>query len=127
MIIALGYFMKASCLVCFGDEKKYDDLQKLNTKSHIVIGTPDCICDMIARKSLLTKFIKTIVIDETNKMISGGFEDQIIQVLKSSKKDTQIILLSATVHKDIMDLFKPFIHRPNDIFVDDKYPTLKSV
>ncbi|MBO8695552.1 DEAD/DEAH box helicase, partial [Staphylococcus aureus] len=66
VVIALGDFMKADCHACIGGTNVRDDMRKLDTGSHVVVGTPGRVYDMIARKSLRTQFIKIFVLDEAD-------------------------------------------------------------
>jgi len=76
VIIALGDFIKADCHACIAKTDVYDNMHnKLNTVSHVVVGTSDHVYDMIVRKSLLTQFIKIFVLGEADKILSQGFKD----------------------------------------------------
>ncbi|KAF0723041.1 eukaryotic initiation factor 4A-like [Aphis craccivora] len=113
MFIALGYFMKVDCHACIGGTKIRDDMHKLDTGSHVVVGTPGRVYDMIARKSLQTKFIKIFVLDEVNEMLSRGFErkDLVKEVFKFLKEDIQVIKFSTTMSEDVLDVSTHFMRR----------------
>lgn len=65
---------------------------------HAVSGTPGRVFDMIKRRSLRTREIKTLVLDEADEMLSKGFKEQIYDVYRYLPPDTQVypsLLLAA--------------------------------
>jgi translation initiation factor 4A len=117
VVIALGHFMKADCHACIGGTNVRDDMRKLDTGPHVVVGTPGRVYDMITRKSLRTQFIKIFVLDEADEMFSQGFKDQIKEVFKFLKEDIQVIMLFATMPLDVLDISTHFMCNPVYIFV----------
>lgn len=127
MVITLGYVMKVDCHACIGGTNVHDDLCKLNYGSHIVVGTPGRICDMITRKYLSTQFIKTFVLDEADKMWSRGFKDHIEEVFKIFKENIQFIFLFATMCEDFMNVSTQFMRNPVRILMQNEEPVLKGL
>ncbi|VVC44477.1 RNA helicase, DEAD-box type, Q motif,Helicase, C-terminal,ATP-dependent RNA helicase DEAD-box, conserved [Cinara cedri] len=127
VVIALGDFMKADCHACIGGTNVRDDMRKLDTGSHVVVGTPGRVYDMIARKSLRTQFIKIFVLDEADEMLSRGFKDQIKEVFKFLEEDIQVILLSATMPEDVLDVSTHFMRNPVRILVQKEELTLEGI
>lgn len=52
VVIALGDYMGAQCHACIGGTNVREDMHKLSTGVHIVVGTPGRVYDMINRRSL---------------------------------------------------------------------------
>ncbi|CAH1708976.1 unnamed protein product [Aphis gossypii] len=129
MVIALGYFMKVDCHACIGGTKIRDDMRKLDTGSHVVVGTLGRVYDMIARKSLRTQFIKIFVLNEVNEMLSQGFERkyQIKEVFKFLEKDIQVIKLSSTIREDVLNVSTHFMRKPIRILVQNEELILKDI
>lgn len=67
-----------------------DDIRKLENGVHIVSGTPGRVFDMIKRRVLRTRSIKTLVLDEADEMLSKGFKEQIYDVYRYLPPDTQV-------------------------------------
>ncbi|KAF0713290.1 eukaryotic initiation factor 4A, partial [Aphis craccivora] len=84
---------------------------------------------MIARKSLQTKFIKIFVLDEVNEMFSRGFvkKDQVKEVFKFLKEDTQVIKLSTTMSEDVLDMSTHFMRNPVRILVQNEELILEDI
>ena len=64
-------------------------MRKLEAGPHIVSGTPGRVFDMIKRRSLRTRAIGTLVLDEADEMLNKGFKEQIYDVYRYLPPDTQ--------------------------------------
>lgn len=95
VVLALGDYMSVQCHACIGGTNVGEDIRKLDYGQHIVSGTPgrvfgkatasthddimarDCLCnlspaDMIRRRSLRTRTIKMLILDEADEMLNKG-------------------------------------------------------
>lgn len=89
-MIALGDFMRAECHACVGGTNVREDIRKLEQGTHVVVGTPGRVQDMINRKALQAENIKLFVLDEADEMLSRGFKDQIHDVFRLLCNDVQV-------------------------------------
>lgn len=127
VVLALGDFMKTECHACIGGTNVREDMRNLEMGVHVVVGTPGRVFDMIQRKVLKTKNIKMFVLDEADEMLSRGFKDQIHDVFKTLPNDVQVILLSATMPIDVLDVSKYFMRDPVRILVKREELTLEGI
>jgi ATP-dependent RNA helicase len=67
-----------------------EDIRKLEHGQHIVSGTPGRVFDMIRRRSLRTKNIKMLILDESDELLNMGFKDQIYDVYRYLPPATQV-------------------------------------
>ena len=67
-----------------------EDMRKLEHGVHVVSGTPGRVFDMIKRRCLRTRHIRTLVLDEADEMLSKGFKEQIYDVYRYLPPDTQV-------------------------------------
>lgn len=125
VVIALGDFMAAQCHACIGGTNVREDMRKLEQGVHVVVGTPGRVHDMITRRALRTSHIRMFVLDEADEMLSRGFKDQIHNVFKTLNSDVQVILLSATMPTDVLDVTKSFMRNPVRILVKKEELTLE--
>jgi len=125
VVIALGDYMNATCHACIGGTNVREDLMKLNNGVHVVVGTPGRVHDMISRKALNPTHIKMFVLDEADEMLSRGFKDQIYNVFKFMPSDIQVVLLSATMPVDVLEVTKKFMRNPIRILVKKEELTLE--
>lgn len=71
------------------------------------------------------KHIKMFVLDEADEMLSRGFKDQIYDVFRFLPNDVQVVLLSATMPADVMDVTTKFMREPITILVKKEELTLE--
>jgi len=127
VVIALGDYMEAQCHACIGGTNVREDMAKLQSGVHVVVGTPGRVFDMINRRALQTRSIKIFVLDEADEMLSRGFKDQIYDVFQTLPQDIQVILLSATMPQDVLEVTTRFMREPIRILVKKEELTLEGI
>jgi translation initiation factor 4A len=75
VIEQLGEFMQLKIHVSIGGTQIRDEIKKLKEGPHIVVGTPGRINDMLKKGFLKSEFIKLLVLDEADEMLSRGFKE----------------------------------------------------
>ncbi|KAL0719141.1 hypothetical protein Bca4012_068465 [Brassica carinata] len=93
-IQAIGLHASIQAHACVGGKSVGEDIRKLENGVHVVSGTPGRVCDMIKRRSLRTRAIKLLILDESDEMLSRGFKDQIYDVYRYLPPDLQVDWLS---------------------------------
>ncbi len=71
-------------------------LSSLTHEPHVVVGTPGRIQELFRKKALKAAEIRTLVLDEADRMLDMGFEEQIRDIVARIPKDRQTLLFSAT-------------------------------
>ncbi len=84
-------------------------IQTLRQKSHIVVGTPGRVMDLIRRSSLKLEKITYLVIDEADQMLDMGFIDEVKEILDLIPKTSKISLFSATLRPEIEQIVDEYI------------------
>jgi len=127
VVLALGDFMQASCHACIGGTNVKEDAKKLEAGSQIVVGTPGRVSDMLTRKAFNPNKIKLFVLDEADEMLSRGFKEQIHDVFTKMPSSAQVVLLSATMPADVLEVTKKFMRDPIRILVKKEELTLEGI
>ncbi|XP_077356228.1 eukaryotic initiation factor 4A-I-like isoform X2 [Festucalex cinctus] len=129
VVLALGDYMGASCHACIGGTSVRVESQKLMAEPpHIVVGTPGRVFDMLNRKHISSQYIKMFVLDEADEMLSRGFKDQIYEIFqKLTTGNIQVVLLSATMPADVLEVTKHFMRDPVRILVKREELTLEGI
>jgi len=127
VVIALGDFMKVDCHACIGGTNVREDMKRLEAGAHVVVGTPGRVFDMINRGALKTDSIKMFVLDEADEMLSRGFKEQIYDVFQRLPPNTQVVLLSATMPAEVLEVTKKFMRDPIRILVKKDELTLEGI
>ena len=127
VVLALGDYMGVTCHACIGGTNVRDDIKRLETGVQIVVGTPGRVYDMLNRSALRSKTIKMFVLDEADEMLSRGFKEQIYDVFTTMPQNIQVILLSATMPNDVLDVTSKFMNDPIKILVKKEELTLEGI
>ncbi|KAK1923028.1 P-loop containing nucleoside triphosphate hydrolase protein [Papiliotrema laurentii] len=127
VVIALGDYLNVDCHACVGGTAVREDIAKLNEGPHVVVGTPGRVFDMINRGALKTDAVKMFCLDEADEMLSTGFKDSIYDIFQLLPAETQVVLLSATMPQDVLDVTKKFMRDPIRILVKRDELTLEGI
>ena len=127
VILALGDYLNVQVHACIGGTKVGEDVKKLDYGQHVVSGTPGRVYDMIKRRNLRTKNVKMLVLDEADEMLSRGFKEQIYDIYRHLPPQTQIVLVSATLPTEVLDITSKFMTDPIKILVKRDELTLEGI
>ncbi|KAF8504206.1 DEAD-domain-containing protein [Gautieria morchelliformis] len=127
VVLALGDYMNIQCHACIGGVSVGEDIRKLDYGQHIVSGTPGRVFDMIRRRNLRTRNIKMLVLDEADELLNKGFKDQIYDIYRYLPPATQVVLLSATLPYDVLEMTTKFMTDPVRILVKRDELTLEGI
>ena len=125
--LALGNFMNVQVHACIGGRSIGDDIRKLDQGVHIVSGTPGRVFDMIKRRNLRTRNIKALILDEADEMLNKGFKEQIYDVYRYLPPETQVVLVSATLPQEVLEMSTKFMTDPIRILVKRDELTLEGI
>lgn len=90
-----GMPVKAASII--GNVNVDRQIEKLREKPQIVVGTPGRIFELIKKKKITAHTLKTMVIDEGDRMLDRNNAESVKAVIKTTLRDRQMILVSATV------------------------------
>ena len=95
--MSTGY--KVSC--CYGGHDMQTEIQNLAEPPALLIGTPGRIADHIKRQTFVLDTVTTLVLDEFDKSLALGFEEEMSYIMGSLKELNKKIFVSATASVDI--------------------------
>lgn len=127
VILAIGEYMSAKCHACIGGKSIGEDIRRLESGVHVVSGTPGRVFDMLRRRHLKTRSIKLLVIDEADEMLNRGFVEQIYDIYRWLPPSTQVVLISATMPKEVLDMTHKFMNEPVRVLVKRDELTLEGI
>lgn len=120
--------MKISSRCCIGGTDARADRDALKKGGvQIVVGTPGRIKDMMEKGALRTDFIKVIVLDEADEMLSRGFVEEVKSIFENLPTDVQVCLFSATMPPEILEITEKFMKDPIKILVKNEQLTLDGI
>ena len=100
---------KFNILPVFGGSSIELQLRALKRGVDIVVGTPGRVMDLMRRKALNIEALEFFVLDEADEMLNMGFLEDIEEIFKQTNKDKQVLLLSATMPKEIERIAKKYM------------------
>ncbi|ODO04606.1 ATP-dependent RNA helicase FAL1 [Cryptococcus sp. DSM 104548] len=127
VVLALGDHLNVSCHACIGGTSVGEDIRKLEAGQQVVSGTPGRVFDMIRRRNLRTKDIKMLILDESDELLNKGFKDQIYDIYRYLPPATQVVVVSATLPHDVLEMTTKFMTDPIRILVKRDELTLEGI
>ncbi len=84
-------------MMIIGSANSNRQLDKLKSKPKIIVGSTGRILDFIGRRKIPAHLVKTIVLDEGDRLLVDGNFDDLKGVVKATQKDRQLVVLSASI------------------------------
>jgi len=108
---------KLKVLPVYGGEPIQRQIHALAHGIHIVVGTPGRIIDLLKRRILNLSSVKTLVLDEADRMLDMGFIEDIDYIIAKTPANRQTSLFSATIDKTVMNICNRYMKKPEKILV----------
>ena len=99
-MLSQGSDIKLTVAAAIGNVNIERQIERLREKPHVIVGTPGRVQELIARRKIAAHTIKTVVIDEADNLLSGDSIATIRAIVKSTRKDRQLLMFSASINKD---------------------------
>ena len=95
-----------SIIPVYGGQSIDLQLRRLRKGVDVVVGTPGRILDHLKRRTLRIDKIVFLVLDEADEMLNMGFAEDVDEILKQTGPDKKMMLFSATMPNEIMQIAK---------------------
>lgn len=105
-------------LVLCGGKPLRKQVDSLEHGAHIVVGTPGRIKDHLSRMTLDLSGVNTLVLDEADRMLDMGFQDEILHIIRNLPANRQTLLFSATYPDTVEKISQSILNNPTIIKVD---------
>merc|ERR1712159_550649 len=125
--LALGDYLNVQVHCCIGGKRVSDDIRALEAGVYIVSGTPGRVFHMIQQRHFSTRHIKMFVLDEADEMLNMGFKEQIYDIYRYLPPSIQVVLVSATMPQEVLDMTKKFMNEPVHVLVKRDELTLEGI
>lgn len=105
-----SYELRLKTGVVFGGVSRFDQIMDIREGVDVLIGTPGRILDFIVAKFSLNR-LEYLTVDEADRIIEVGYEEQINQIAQHIPKNTSIqtTFFSATWSNKIKGLIECFL------------------
>ncbi len=102
----------------YGGQPIKKQLIALEKKPHIVVATPGRLLDHMGRGTAFLGNVYTAVLDEADEMLKMGFIRDVRKILNATPGDTQVVMFSATISREVMDVAWEYQHGAVEITVE---------
>ena len=92
-------------------------LASLRKDSHVVVGTPGRIQEMLRKHALSLAKMRTLVLDEADRMLDMGFEEAIREIVGKMPSSRQSLLFSATFPDAIREIARSTLRDPVEVTI----------
>ena len=100
-------------------------LASLERNPHIVVGTPGRLLKHLEKGTLNLDRLKTLVLDEADRMLDMGFLEDIMRVIDNTPKQKQTLLFSATYPDEIQHISEKIQNNPIEVRVESLHKDTK--
>jgi len=105
-------FTKLRAVLTIGGLSTGTQAMALRRGSHLVVATPGRLNDLLTKKRLSMAQCHYLVMDEADRMVDLGFEEEIRNTLDHFRGQRQTLLFSATMPRKIQDFAKTALVDP---------------
>lgn len=103
--------------VC-GGQSGWAQRQALEQGVHVVVGTPGRVFEMFERGAMLPEEIHTVVLDEADRMLDLGFQEQVERILAGLPTVRQTAFFSATFPDSISAMSERWQNEPERVVIE---------
>ena len=118
-----------TCVLVIGGGNRKKEAEKLSSnEAKIIICTPGRLIDhMVNTKKFDYSKIKILIIDEADKILKIGFEEELTEIIKLIPKNRQTLLFSATITPKVEDLITLSVKNYENIRIKSSDPTVSTL
>ncbi len=111
-------FSSALILGGLSYEKQIKDLKK---KPRFVVATPGRLGDLAKDSYVQLSQVRAIVFDEADRLFDMGFQPQVRSILERVPKDRQLLIYSATLNFEVLEMAYEFLAHPIEINISQDH------
>ncbi|XWX61331.1 DEAD/DEAH box helicase [Desulfitobacterium sp. AusDCA] len=111
---------KITSAVLIGNVNIMRQIEKLKEKPHILVGSAGRILELIQKRKISSQTLKTIVLDEADRLLDEKNSSSVKAVIKTTLKDRQLLLFSATLNPNALKQASVDLKDPEVIRVTEK-------
>ena len=111
---------KVTATVLIGDVNIKRQIEKLKEKPHIIVGSAGRILELIQKRKISAQTIRTIVLDEADRLLDPMNAATVKAVIKTTLKDRQLLLFSATMPPAVVEQASDLLKEPEIVRVTEQ-------
>jgi ATP-independent RNA helicase DbpA len=95
--------------------------------AHVIVGTPGRIVDHLRKRTLDLSRISTLVLDEADRMLDMGFQDDLQTILNQTPTSRQTLLFSATYPENIAQMSEEHLKNPVEVRIEQSPEKISNI
>lgn len=99
-------------VLCIGGVSVGEQLERISRGVHMLVATPGRLMDLLEKKLVSLAQCRCLVLDEADRMIDMGFEEDVRTILSHLSGQRQTLLFSATMPRKIQNFARSALVRP---------------
>ncbi|MCK4841101.1 MAG: DEAD/DEAH box helicase [Methylococcales bacterium] len=116
-----------SCQSVYGGVKINPQMKALRGGADVLVATPGRLLDLVNQNAIKFNQIKTLVIDEVDRLMKGDFQEEIEQIIKLLPNKRQNLMFTATFPDSITHLIREVMTDPEIVNMDEFINESKTV
>ncbi len=106
--------------VIIGNVNINRQIEKLKERPHLIVGSSGRILELIQKRKISSQTIKTIVLDEADRLLDDHNLKTVAAVIKTTLRDRQLLAFSATMAPMILERIKALAKTPEIVRVSNQ-------
>jgi superfamily II DNA/RNA helicase len=102
-------------------------LSTISSGVDIVVATPGRLLDLMEREAIDLNHVHTLVLDEADKLLNVGFNEELTVLLKALPPQRQNLLFSATLPQKVLNLSARVLKEPTVVRIDEKPTSVATI
>lgn len=119
--------IKPKVVSIIGGEKIGEQLYDIQQGCDIAVATSGRLLDIMSKKQINLAHVDFFVLDEADKMLGLGFEQELNAVLDSLPSKRQNLLFSATYPEKVQNIASKITKNATEVSIEEETPTVQSI
>ncbi|BGP37364.1 hypothetical protein JCM10450v2_001273 [Rhodotorula kratochvilovae] len=105
----IGKKSEVKCAAVYGGAPKGAQLERLQNGPDVLVATPGRLIEFLSNGDVKLQRVTYLVLDEADRMIHEGFEQELRQIMSVVRPDRQVLMFSATWPVEVRALAKDYV------------------
>jgi superfamily II DNA/RNA helicase len=127
--VSLGRFLhvRPKVVSIIGGEKIGEQLYDIQQGCDIVVATSGRLLDIMSKKQINLSHVQFFILDEADKMLDLGFDQELSTILEALPKKRQNLLFSATYPPKVQAIASKVTEHAVEVSIEEETPTVQSI
>ncbi len=109
---------KIKSAVIIGGKEYEEQIRKISEGVDFIVATPGRLIDLYKEKKVDLNLVRSVIFDEADRMFDMGFKDDMVYLLQRVPADRQLLMFSATMNFDVLNVAYEFGSEPVEVNID---------